>query len=176
MNDKPRKTLSLKRKAEPEKSDSASSAPTRKRKRIISRENLAERRPPPPPPKKTNAKKAKRLPRKPRAKPKPLVSPSDVRARELNDSLNAYRVWREQWPLARGVERAIFQHIGKHQLSASKRVVQKLLNQHCTRTTYLMNVGKGGQRYHLDGTPAGEIAQLERDHASQIIAGKSRVS
>ena len=164
MTDKPRKPLSLKPKATiPATTDKPSGAVTRSRKRVIKRDQLpagklaTTKAPPKPKPKK-----------KPRPAPKvPTTPPSDIRAELLNASLNGFDVWIKYYPLAIGIEKQIFQHIAKHSLSSSKRVVQKLLHQHTRDKRYLANLAAGGIRYNLDATEAQPIAQAEIDHAKR---------
>ncbi|MEZ5450322.1 MAG: ProQ/FINO family protein [Thiolinea sp.] len=74
-------------------------------------------------------------------------------------------------PLAIGIEREIFQHIARLQLSASKRVVQKLLHRQTHNRRYLESVCAGGVRYHLDGTASDSILPAEREHAGRLLAG-----
>jgi sRNA-binding protein len=121
---------------------------TRSRKRIIRRDDLpaaklSTTKPPP---------KPKKKPAPAPAPKKPAVSPSDIRLDNLNASLNAFEVWREYRPLVIGVEKEVFRHIARHSLSASKRVVQRLLRQHVQDERYQRNLLSGGGRYHMDGT------------------------
>ena len=172
MTEKPRSTLSIKRKpvSVSETTDNAQKPIQRTGKRIIKRDALPTASLGKP---KANLRpntKPKRS-HKPKAKPKPLHSPSDLRAREVNDSLNAFPVWLQQRPLALGIERQIFQHIAKHSLSASKRVVQKLLHQHTRNKAYLLNIVKGGSRFNLDGTAAGQVLAHEQEAAIQAQGG-----
>jgi sRNA-binding protein len=144
----PRKTLTITRKAASSdtKADTQK-AVTRTGKRIITRDQLpAANLPKPKPPKPKAPPKGKgreRKPPKPKAPPK--TPPSDLGARELGDSLNAFPVWREHHPLALGIERQVFQHIAGLHLSASKRVVKKLLYYHTHNRRYLMNIQRGGR-------------------------------
>ncbi|HMT95014.1 ProQ/FINO family protein [uncultured Thiothrix sp.] len=172
MTDQPRKTLSIKPKALPSteqtsKPDQATKTVSRGNKRIIKREQVQPYALAKPkakaPPKKPNK------PRKPVPK-KPLIAPSDVRVDNLNAALNAFAVWRERQPLARGIERQIFQLIADQHLSASKRVVQKLLFKHTHQRDYLLKVGQGGQRFNLDGSTDGMILPEERELAGRWLA------
>ena len=163
---KPRTTLSLGRK--PESDAPAEPTIQRSRKRIIKRDELpasklAKVKPKAAPP------KGRKPAKKPANKPKPIKSPSDLRAEELNASLNAFPVWRDAQPLAHGIEREIFQHIAKHSLSASKKVVQKLLYRHTRRQRYLEGIKTGNHRYHLDGSEAGEVMGTEQEHAGRAL-------
>lgn len=158
MTDTPRKTLSITRKP-----SSSGAPPTVQRsgKRIIKREELS------------NLQKPGKL-TKPAKKPKPRKptkpAPSLERIDQLNAFLNGFKIWRELKPLALGIDKQLFKLINDNQLSASKRVVQKLLHKHCSKRRYLRNVAAGGQRYNLDGTPAGDIIAAEQQHALRTIA------
>lgn len=170
MTDQPRKTLSIKPKSTPQAANPETKVVLRANKRIIKREQvqatgLA----------KPKAKVPTKKPSKPRkiAPKKPLIAPSAIRMDNLNAALNALVVWREQQPLALGIERQIFQLIAAQQLSASKRVVQKLLHQHTHQRHYLLKVGQGGERFNLDGTEAGTILPAEREHAGRLLSAFS---
>ena len=187
-SDAPKKTLTLKRTATPAATPATPAAtlavtpaatptPTLQRgaKRIIRREDLSGvQKAGTIKPKQPKQKKPK--PNRKRQPPKPKKTPpSELRAKELNDSLNNYKAWRDYQPLALGIEKQLFKHINDLQLSASKRVVQKLLHYHTHNTRYLQNIGAGGVRYNLDGTESGVIIQLEREHAGRILAAKQKV-
>lgn len=170
MTERPRITLAIKPKTVPSneapQSDQIPKTISRGNKRIVKREQVQATALAKPkakvPTKKTNK------PRKPTPK-KPLIAPSDIRVDNLNAALNAFVVWRELQPLALGVERQIFQLIADQQLSASKRVVQKLLFKHTHQRDYLLKVGQGGQRFSLDGTGAGMILPVEQEYVRRIL-------
>ena len=180
-SDAPKKTLTLKRTATPAATlavtPAATPTPTLQRgaKRIIRREDLSGvQKAGTIKPKQPKQKKPK--PNRKCQPPKPKKTPpSELRAKELNDSLNNYKAWRDYQPLALGIEKQLFKHINDLQLSASKRVVQKLLLYHTHNTRYLQNIGAGGVRYDLDGTESGVIIQPEREHAGHILAAKQKV-
>ena len=172
MTENPRKTITIKPKASPTTEqitspDEANKAIFRGNKRIIKREQLQ-----PAALAKPKAKVPTKKPNKPRkpAPKKPLVSPSDIRMDHLNAALNAFTVWREHQPLALGIEKQIFQLIAQQNLSASKRVVQKLLYQHTHQRHYLLKVGQGGARFNLDGSADGVILSAEREHVGRLLA------
>ena len=123
-------------------------------KRIIKREDLTNVQKPgtiKTAPRKPPAKNNKA--RKPRKPPRPKKTPpSDLRAGNLDASLNGFLAWLNYQPLAIGVEKQIFQHIAALQLSASKRVVQKLLRQHTQNPRYKQNLASNEPRVNLDGT------------------------
>ena len=125
-----------------------------------------------------DAANTKPLVKKP-AKPKPpkkkhIKPPSDIRAKELDASLNAFAMWRERKPLALNFERQVFQHVGKHHLSASKRVVMKLLEWHTANRFYLQAVAEGGKRFNLDGSDADTIQDHEIAHALNKLAKRKK--
>jgi sRNA-binding protein len=173
-NEKPRKTLSITRKPASSTAQAENgNAPMgikRTGKRIITREQLPDvqkpgipKKPPKKPSKPTQGKR-------PRQPPKPKKTPpSELRARELNDSLNGFAVWLQRQPLALGIEKQVFRYIAEHHLSASKRVVQRLLYAHTHRRDYLQAVAAGGMRYGLDGQEAGEVTPDESDYARQAL-------
>ncbi|MEZ5454449.1 MAG: ProQ/FINO family protein [Thiothrix sp.] len=172
--DKPRKTLTITRK--PATAGTDTTTPTggavrRSGKRIIKREEIpADKltRPGKAPPKKPASKGKAKRPRQPPKLKKP--APSELRARELSDSLNAFPAWRNRQPLALGIDKQIFRHIAEHQLSASKRVVNKLLHRHTHNRAYLQAIGRGGSRYNLDGTAAGAILPGEQEYSGRVLA------
>jgi hypothetical protein len=168
MNDKSSKTLTIKRKVIVATSSSTTSTPTIMRpiKRVITKEQLATLKASDSKPTQ-NSKPPKASPKKAK---KPIRSPSDLRAKELDASLNAFMVWRERKPLALHFEKQIFQHVGKHHLSASKRVVMKLLEWHTANRFYLQAVGAGGIRFNLDGSEAETIQPHESTYALQKLA------
>ncbi len=159
-SDKPRKTLSIKRSTTPPPENAAAvhstanpSVSRRPVKRIIRREELSGVQKAgtikTTPPKKANKPKPARRSARP-SKP----APSSLRLEALNASLNAYSAWLHFQPLALGIERQVFQHIAKHSLSASKRVVQKLLFAHTRDARYQHQLASGTARVNLDGTSA----------------------
>ena len=159
----PKKTLTLKRTTT--STGSKSGTVSRSGKRIIRRDDLPRAKPAKAPPKKpTNQKK------KPArvSKPKMEVSPSDLKARELNDRLNAFPVWLNYQPLAIGVDKEIFRLVNDECFpGASKKVVQKLLRMHTGHSRYLQALIKGGERYRLDSTEEGGITDQQRQVAEK---------
>lgn len=175
-DEKLRKTLSITRKsasttAQAGNDDNAPTGIKRTGKRIITREQLPNVQKPGTP-KKTPKKPNKPTQgKRPRQSPKPKKTPpSELRARELNDSLNAFAVWRNRQPLALGIEKQIFRYIAEHHLSASKRVVQRLLHAHTHQREYLQAVAAGGMRYGLDGQELGEVTSVEREYATHCLS------
>ena len=90
----------------------------------------------------------------------------------LNASLNGFPVWLQYKPLALGIEKQVFQHIARHRLSGSKRIVQRLLRQHTRDERYLRNLFDDTARFNLDGTEAGVVTDADQIHAGMMIAAK----
>ena len=171
MPDQPRKPLTLKTRTTGEdKQPTVPSPRKRSGKRIIRRDQLpaqslaTTKAPPPGKP----AKKKK--PKKAVAAKQVVTPPSDLRMAALDQQLHeAFTVWNDYQPLALGIEKSIFRFIAEHHISASKRVVQQLLQRHTTTRSYRANILQQAQRYNLDGSPAGQINQIEKDHAQRQI-------
>lgn len=177
MTDKPRKTLTIIRKPTTTSTTTGNTdTPVVQRtgKRIIRREELSgvQRTTKPPAPKpQPKPKQKKKPPRKPK---KPVVKPSDLKAKELNDRLNGFLIWLNFQPLALGIETTIYRLVTQeHFAGASKKVVQKVLHQHTHHGRYLQNIAIGGTRYQLDGTPDGEVNAHQRQLAAETIAKRT---
>lgn len=167
MSDTPKKTLSLKR--NPESSDNSASSATVQRtgKRIIRREELSNVQKPGTIKQKpaSNKSKPKKPPRKTQPK-KPVIAPSDLKAKELNDRLNGFNVWLNYQPLALGIEKQIFKLVNdEHFPGASKKVVQKVLRRHTMHGRYLKAIQEGGVRYALDGVGDGFVTEIQQQYA-----------
>ena len=166
MTDKPRKTLSLGRKTDKSAGTAPSGIKTLAGKRVIRRE--ASTTPSPP---RNKPAKGKAPRKKPAAPKKVVIPPSTIRAQELDQQLHGhFGAWRDYLPLAVGIEKAIFRYISANHVSASKRIVQQLLHRHTSAMQYLHNLMQQPLRYHLDGSPAGEVIPTERESA----AGRAR--
>lgn len=178
MSDTPKKTLTITRK--PATSTAGASTPgtvQRSGKRIIRREELPNVQRPgqgkPKPTGKADTGK-KKPPRKP-APRKPVISPSELKARELNDRLNGFPVWRDFLPLAIGIDKDVFRLVNEeHFPGASKRVVRLTLAMHANHGRYLQAVVQGGARYHLDGSEEGDITAYQQQHAAEILAKRQQ--
>jgi hypothetical protein len=168
MSDTPKKTLTINRKPT---STTPSNTLSRSGKRIIRREELNPVPTKPanpkgkPTSKPTNKKKPARKPTK-----KPTIAPSDLKAKELNDRLNAFPVWLNFQPLALGIDKDVFRLVNdEHFPGASKKVVQKVLRMHTHHGRYLAALVQGHERYQLDGVINGVISDPERQWAAEKI-------
>lgn len=178
MNDTPKKTITITRK--PTSTGTPTSSPagviTRTGKRVIRIDPTAKptHKPKPPTNKASNTKK--KPPRKLATK-KPVVAPSDLKARELNDRLNGFPVWLNFQPLAIGSDKDLFKLVNDECFpGASKKVVRKVLAMHAHHGRYLQAVTEGGARYRLDGTPEGEITDYQRQHVADTLATRNALA
>ena len=169
MTDTPKKTLTLNKK--PASTTTTTGTISRTGKRIIRREDLNPAPAKPvnpkgkPTSKPTNKKKPARKPTK-----KPTIAPSDLKAKELNDRLNAFPVWLNFQPLALGIDKDVFRLVNDEQFpGASKKVVQKVLRMHTHHGRYLAALVQGKERYQLDGVVNGAISEPERQWAAEKI-------
>lgn len=170
MTELPRKTLSLKKSVPASETDPATPVRLKRSgKRLIRRDQLplqalANTKPP----RHSVGGKAQKPKKLATRTERAVTSPGDLRVAALDKQLNTtFAVWRDDQPLALGTDKHIFRFIADHQLSASKRVVQKLLRRHTRTRSYLNNICQQGQRYMLDGTPAGVISPAEKDYAQR---------
>ncbi len=162
-DEKPRKTLTLKKKSRFKVAESKSSEGinedvsefVRGRKRVLKLQSAAQKK----------AIKDSKL------------SPSERQSRELKRLLaESFSVWRRRRPLARGIDEQIAEFVASKHLEISKRAIKKRLHRHTHHPAYLKNVARGGMRFMLDGTENGEILQEERDHAERALATSEPVS
>lgn len=68
-------------------------------------------------------------------------------------------------PLAIGTKHTIRKLLG-----VPHRVAEDLIAGWCGRQNYIAAIAAGGLRYHLDGTPAGEISEEHRVGAVELLA------
>ncbi len=176
MSDTPKKTLSIKR-SQPIADSATPATVQRTGKRIIRREELSNVQKPGTIKQKPagNKGKPKKPPRKPQPK-KPVIAPSDLKARELNDRLNGFNVWLNFQPLALGIDKEVFRLVNHEQFpGGSKKVVQKVLRMHTHHGRYLAALVQGGERYQLDGVINGAVSELERQWAAEKIKARQSV-
>lgn len=74
-----------------------------------------------------------------------------------------YRVIQSHQPLAVGIADEVVS------LGYPEDVVRRVLQQHVTATVYLKALVKGGKRFHLDGTEAGDVAEEHSKYAQEKL-------
>ena len=88
----------------------------------------------------------------------------DVRAL-LKDLQERFEVFRNFSPLAIGIDKQLFEALP----DLSKRSVRMAMRSHTMTTRYLKEMEKGTQRLNLDGSPAGEVTDENRQHATELL-------
>ncbi len=88
----------------------------------------------------------------------------DVRAL-LKDLQERYEVFRNFSPLAIGIDKQLFEAMP----DLSKRALRMAMRSHTMATRYLKEMEKGQQRLNLDGSPAGEVTDENRQHATELL-------
>jgi hypothetical protein len=118
-------------------------------------------------------KKKPAPPKKPASTQPKKIPPSKIKAQQLESLLTErFDAWRTHQPLQLGVEKQIFQLIGKEHLPYSKRVVQKVLSRHTSRREYLENTLRMNIRVSLKNEMAGEIQDKDKVYAKSKVVVK----
>ncbi len=90
--------------------------------------------------------------------------PVDTRAL-LKDLQTRFEVFRNFSPLAIGIDKQVFEKVPE----VSKKSLRLALRSHTMATRYLKEMEKGAVRLNLDGTPAGEVTDENRQHAAELL-------
>lgn len=90
--------------------------------------------------------------------------PNDIRAL-VKDLQARYDVFRNFSPLAIGIDKQLFAALP----ALSKKSVRLAMRSHTMATRYLKEMEKATQRLNLDGTPAGEVTDENRQHATELL-------
>ncbi|MBK7463670.1 MAG: osmoprotectant transporter activator [Betaproteobacteria bacterium] len=93
-----------------------------------------------------------------------LSKPIDARAL-LKDIHARFDVFRNHSPLAIGIDRQIFALLP----DLEKKALRLAMRSHTISTRYLKEMEKGTVRLNLDGTPAGEVTDENRQHAAELL-------
>jgi ProP effector len=90
--------------------------------------------------------------------------PIDARAL-LKDLQNRFDVFRNHSPLAIGIDKQVFAQLPE----LEKKTLRLAMRSHTISTRYLKEMEKGTVRLNLDGTPAGEVTDENRQHAAELL-------
>ncbi|PKO93709.1 MAG: osmoprotectant transporter activator [Betaproteobacteria bacterium HGW-Betaproteobacteria-10] len=93
-----------------------------------------------------------------------ISKPIDARAL-LKDIHARFDVFRNHSPLAIGIDRQILAALP----DLEKKALRLAMRSHTISTRYLKEMEKGTQRLNLDGTPAGEVTDENRQHAAELL-------
>lgn len=94
----------------------------------------------------------------------PTEKTTDIRAL-LKDLQERFDVFRNFSPLAIGIDKQLFEALPE----VSRKSVRQAMRNHTISTRYLKEMEKGSQRLNLDGSPAGEVTDENRLHASEQL-------
>ena len=83
----------------------------------------------------------------------------------LKDLQTRYPVFRDFSPLAIGIDKQLFAALP----DLSRKTVRLAMRSHTMTTRYLKEMEKGTQRLNLDGSPAGDVTDENRQHASELL-------
>jgi ProP effector len=83
----------------------------------------------------------------------------------LKDLQTRFDVFRNFSPLAIGIDKQVFAQLP----DVSKKSLRLAMRSHTISTRYLKEMEKGTQRLNLDGTPAGEVTDENRQHAAELL-------
>ena len=83
----------------------------------------------------------------------------------LKDLQARFDVFRNFSPLAIGIDKQLFAALPE----LSKKAIRIAMRNHTISTRYLKEMEKGTQRLNLDGTPAGEVTDENRQHATEQL-------
>ncbi len=83
----------------------------------------------------------------------------------LKDLQTRYAVFRDFSPLAIGIDKQLFAALP----DLSRKTVRLAMRSHTMTTRYLKEMEKGTQRLNLDGSPAGDVTDENRQHASELL-------
>ena len=94
----------------------------------------------------------------------PAEKPADTRAL-LKTLQERFEVFRNFSPLAIGIDKQVFAQLPE----VSKKALRLAMRSHTISTRYLKEMEKGTQRLNLDGTPAGEVTDENRQNAAELL-------
>ena len=94
----------------------------------------------------------------------PAEKPADTRAL-LKTLQERFEVFRNFSPLAIGIDKQVFEKLPE----LSKKSLRLAMRSHTISTRYLKEMEKGTQRLDLDGSPAGEVTDENRQHAAEQL-------
>jgi ProP effector len=92
------------------------------------------------------------------------AKPTDARVL-LKDLQARFDVFRNFSPLAIGIDKQVFAQMPE----LEKKALRLAMRSHTISTRYLKEMEKGTVRLNLDGTPAGEVTDENRQHAAELL-------
>lgn len=92
------------------------------------------------------------------------AQPTDARAL-LKELQARFDVFRNFSPLAIGIDKQVLVQMP----ALEKKALRLAMRSHTISTRYLKEMEKGSVRLNLDGTPAGEVTDENRQHAAELL-------
>lgn len=92
------------------------------------------------------------------------TKPTDARAL-LKELHTRFDVFRNHSPLAIGIDKQVFAQLPE----LEKKALRLAMRSHTISTRYLKEMEKATVRLNLDGTPAGEVTDENRQHAAELL-------
>lgn len=105
--------------------------------------------------------------------PKPAQKPAHARRNPTLEKLSeTYAVFRDGKPLALGIHKVLLER----QPELGKEAIRKALHIHTASTRYLKSLACADQRFDLDGQPAGEVTDEQRQQAQAEVKERIKKS
>ena len=102
--------------------------------------------------------------------PNPADTPGQEARRLLKTLQETHVVFKELKPLAIGIDKQLL----TQDANIPRKALRLALGMHTNSFRYLKSMEKATQRFNLDGSPAGEIPESHRQHASEILRERAK--
>lgn len=102
--------------------------------------------------------------------PTPADTPGQEARRLLKSLQGTHAVFKEIKPLAIGIDKQLL----ALDANINRKTLRLALGMHTNSFRYLKSMEKATQRFNLDGSPAGEVPEGHRKHASEILRERSK--
>ena len=102
--------------------------------------------------------------------PTPADTPGQEARRLLKSLQETHAVFKEIKPLAIGSDKQLL----ALDANINRKALRLALGMHTNSFRYLKSMEKATQRFNLDGSPAGEVPEGHRKHASEILRERSK--
>ena len=102
--------------------------------------------------------------------PTPADTPGQEARRLLKSLQETHAVFKEINPLAIGIDKQLL----ALDANINRKALRLALGMHTNSFRYLKSMEKATQRFNLDGSPAGEVPEGHRKHASEILRERSK--
>lgn len=102
--------------------------------------------------------------------PTPADTPGQEARRLLKSLQETHAVFKEIKPLAIGIDKQLL----ALDANINRKALRLALGIHTNSFRYLKSMEKATQRFNLDGSPAGEVPEGHRKHASEILRERSK--